>query len=114
MATLSGASIPQVENFGLFHQVVVICNFSLIAAISLRGRSRYDTVYEHSVSRAFTFEPFFEIFTEVPQFDILIDGFFQFMAIEENKFAGEDDKALGLIAIECFITVIKQLSQFRC
>ena len=109
---LGSFDYPQVENFGLYHQVVVILQFFFDSGNIFAGESRYDTVYERSIYAASLFEPFFEIFTEVPQFDILIDGFFQFMAIEENKFAGKDDKALGLIAIECFITVIKQLSQF--
>jgi glucuronate isomerase len=76
------------------------------------GESRHNTVYQSSIDTTSFLKPLLEVFTQVPQINILIDGFFQFMAVQENQFARENYQTFALVTIERFITVIQQLGQF--
>ena len=48
---------------------------------------------------------------EYGQVDILINRFFQLVAIQEDQFARENDQTFRLVTVECFKTMIQQLSQ---
>ena len=47
-----------------------------------------------------------------PKVNILMNALLQEMTIAENEFAGQDDKALGRVAVEGAKTMVKQLRQF--
>ena len=85
---------PEMEGLGLYHEVVAIRDLLLNLSNLLAGEARYDTVHECSIHAACLFEPFLEVGTEVPQFNILIDAVLQHVAIQEDKFAREDDQTL--------------------
>ena len=108
---------PQMEDFGLYNQVVGITDFLLNLRDFLTREARNDTVYQSSAYVAVLCEPGLELLVicaEVifPQFDVLVDAFFQVMAVQENQFARHDDKTFALVALESFETTVQKLSQF--
>ena len=109
---LRSFNYPQMEDFCLYHQIVIILQFFFNSSDIFAGESRHNTVYQSSIDTTSFLKPLLEVFTQVPQINILIDGFFQFMAVQENQFARENYQTFALVTIERFITVIQQLGQF--
>ena len=99
------------EDFSLYYQIVIILQFLLDCCNILAGESRYDAVNKRGVYTAGFFEPSLEFITQLPQFDVLIDSFFQFMAVQEDKFAGEDNQTFALVTVESLETTVQQLSE---
>ena len=97
---------PQMEDFSLDHQVIVILQFFFDSCNILAGESRNYTVYQRSIYTTGFFKPSLKFFAQIPQLNVLIDRFFQFVTIQENKFAREDNQAFCLVAIECLKTMI--------
>ena len=75
------------ECLALNNQVVIITEVFLDFVDGFSWESRNDTVNKCSVNAASLFEPCFELFAEVPEFDILIDCFLQLMSVQEYKLA---------------------------
>ena len=94
------------EDFSLDHQVIVILQFFFDSCNILAGKSRNYTVYQRSIYTTGFFKPSLKFFAQIPQLNVLIDRFFQFVTIQENKFAREDDQAFCLVTIECLKTMI--------
>ncbi|MPM67753.1 hypothetical protein SDC9_114677 [bioreactor metagenome] len=101
---------PQVEDLCLYYQVVIILKFFFDSIDVFAGEARYDTVNQRCINTASFFKPCFEFGTEVPKFNVLVDGFFQFVTVKEDQLAWEDDKSLALVAIKGLETMVKQLS----
>ena len=105
------------EDFGLYNEVVRITDFLLDLRNLFTWETRNDTVYQRSAYIAILRKPsleFFIICTEIffPQFDVLVDTFFQMMSVQENQLTRHDDKSFGLVTLESFETAIQQLGQF--
>ena len=82
----------------------------------LARAARNDAVYQSGAYIAVLCEPGLELLvirSEVvfPQFDVLVDTFFQVMSVQENQFARHDDKAFALVALERLETTEQQLGQ---
>ena len=103
---------PQMEDFSLNNQVIIVLQFFFDSSNIFARESRNNTVYQCCIYATSFFKPSLELITQVPQFNILINSFFQLMSIQENKFARENNQTLCFITIECFETMIQQLSQF--
>ena len=99
------------EVLGLYDEVVAIADFLLNLGNLLAGEARNDTVYKGSVNAARLVEPLLEVSRQLPQFDILVDAILQHVAVEEDEFAGEDDKTLRGITVEGLPAAIQQLNQ---
>ena len=103
---------PQVEDFGLVQQMVVIAH----ALAKLRGGvariSRDNAVHERGIHAAGLLEPGAEVRTQVPQVDVLTDALLQVLAVLEDQLAREDDEALRLVALEVLPAVVQQLGEF--
>ena len=98
---------PQVEDFGLYHHVVVILQLFLDGVDVLARKSRNDTVDQRGIYAASLFKPVFEAVAQVPEFDVLVDGFLQLVPVQENQFARENNQSLRHIALESLIAVIQ-------
>ena len=98
---------PKVEDFGLYYQIIIILQFFLNCCNILARESRNNTVNKRSVHTTCFFKPSLEFITQLPQFDILVDGFFQFVTVQEDKFAREDNQTFALITVECLETMIQ-------
>ena len=85
---------PQMENFGLHHHVVIVLQFFFDSRNILARESRYDTVNQCSIHTTSLFKPLLEVISQVPKLNILIDGFFQLVSVQENQFTGEDNQSL--------------------
>ena len=103
---------PQMEDFSLYNHVVIILQFFLDSGNVLTRESRNNTVYQCSINATSLFEPGLEFIAQVPQFDILVNGFFQFMAVQEDQLTRENDQTLCHITVESLETMVQQLSQF--
>ena len=82
------------EDFGLHHHVVIILQFFLDSRNILARESRYDTVNQCSIHTTSLFKPLLEVISQVPKLNILIDGFFQLVSVQENQFTREDNQSL--------------------
>ena len=107
---------PQMEDFGLHNQVVGITDFFLNLCYLFTREARNDAVHQSSAHVAVLREPGLELLiicTEIffPQFDVLVDTFFQMMSVQENQFARHDDETFALVAFEGFETTVQQLGQ---
>ncbi len=95
------------ENFSLNNQIIIILQFFFDSSNILARESRNNTVYQCCIYTTSFFKPSFKLITQVPQFNILINCFFQLMTIQENKLARENNQTFCLITIECFKTMIE-------
>ena len=98
---------PQVEGLCLYNEVVAITDLLLNLLDLITWEAWNNTVYECSVNAASLLEPLLEISTKVPKFDILIDTILQYVTIQEDQLAREDNESLRGIAIESLITTIQ-------
>ena len=103
---------PEVEVLSLYDEVVAIANLLLNLGNLLAGEARNDAVYESCIDTARLVEPLLEVSRQLPQLDVLIDAFFQHVAIEEDELAGEDDETLGGVTVKGLPTAIEQLDEF--
>jgi len=99
------------ENFSLYNEVVIILYFFFNSIDILTRESGNDTVYQCRIYSASFLKPSLEFIAKIPQVDILINRFFQLVAIQEDQFARENDQTFRLVTVECFKTMIQQLSQ---
>ena len=102
---------PEMEVLGLYDEVVAIADLLLNLGNLLAGEARNDTVYEGSVNTAALVEPLLEVCGQLPQLDVLIDAILQYVTVEENELAGEDDQTLRGITVESLVAAIQQLNQ---
>ena len=100
---------PQVEVLGLDDEIVTVANFLLYLCNLLAGEARNDAVDEGSVNTAAVLKPLAEAFGQFSEVDVLADAVLQHVTVEEDKLAGEDDEALGGVAIEGLIAAVEQL-----
>ena len=80
---------PQMEDFGLYNQVVGITDFLLNLRNLLTREARNDAVYQSGAYITILCKPSLELLiicTEVvfPQFDVLVDTFFQMVSVQED------------------------------
>ena len=102
---------PQVEDLGLHHQAVLISDALQNLVDGILGISGHDTVHEGAVHSAGVLEPVFESFRKLPQLDVFLYAFFQFLSVQEDKLAGEDDQSLVGSALEVLPAVVQELDQ---
>ena len=101
---------PEVEDFCLYNEVVLVRNLLLNLSNLLAWESRNDTVYQCSANIAIVCKPALESFvvsTEIlfPKFDILIDALLEVVTVQEDKLARHDDKTLLRITIKELVAV---------
>ena len=85
---------PEMEDFTLYHEVVLEAYALMDLIDSIFRISGNDTVNKSAVYSTSLLEPCLEVFSEVPELDILIDALLEFLAIQEDKFAWKDDESL--------------------
>ena len=107
---------PEVEDFCLYNEVILVRNLLLNLCNLLAWESWNDTVYQCSANIAIVCEPALESFvvsTEIlfPKFDILIDALLEVVTVQEDKLARHDDKTLLRITIKELVAVEQQLNQ---
>ena len=101
---------PEVEDFSLYDEIVLITDLILDFYDILTWEARYDAVNESSAYIVVLLKPLREslcLFAKVrsPKFDILADAVLEVMSIEEDELTRHDDKALSRITVECVETV---------
>ena len=102
---------PQME-YLTFHYKIVLVSYALVDLVYRILRiARNDTVNEGAIDSASLLKPFLEAVAKLPEVDVLIDAFLEFLAIEEDKLARKNDESLGHIALEMLISVIKKLGK---
>ena len=107
---------PEVEDFCLNNEVVLVANLLLDVGNLLAWEARNDAVNEGSANVVVLLEPLLEssvVSTEVslPQLDVLLDAVLQVVTVEEDELARHDDKTLCRIAVEGLETTIEQLHE---
>ncbi len=107
---------PEVENLGLYNQVVCIAHFLLNSGDVLAGEARYDTIHQRCADIVVFREPLLKalvISAEVffPEFDVLIDALLEVVSVEEDQLARHDDKTLARAAVESLVAAVEQLNQ---
>jgi len=108
---LRSFNYPQVKDFSLHNKVIIVLYLFLDSSNILARKSRNDTVYQCRIYSTSFLKPSLEFIAKIPQVDILINRFFQLVAIQEDQFARENDQTFRLVTVECFKTMIQQLSQ---
>ena len=103
---------PEVEDFGLVEQVVLVAGALAELCGRVAGIARHDAVDQRAVDAAGRQEPVAETVFEAPVVDILENALFQVLAIFEDEFAREEDEAFGLVALEVGVAVMQQLREF--
>ena len=108
---------PEVENLSLYDEVVVVAHFLLNLSDIFAREARYDTVHECSADVVIFLEPVFEslvVSAEIifPELDVLTDAVFEVVSIEEDEFAGHEDKTFGRVAVECLVAAEEKLHEF--
>ena len=97
------------EDLTLYNEVVLEAYALVDLTDSIFRVSRNYTVNEGAVYSASLFKPGLEVFSEVPEVDILIDTFLEFLSVEEDKLAREDDESLCHVTAEMLISAVKKL-----
>ena len=106
-----GLDYPQVEDFRLYDNLVVI-SYSLMYLVDGVFRvSRHYPVHKGAVHSTGCVEPFAEAVPELPELYVLVDAFLELLAVEEDKLAREDDEPFGFVPLEEFIPVVQELCQ---
>ena len=95
---------PEVEDFGLHHQVVLVANLLLDVGNLLAGEAGNDAVNKRGAYVAIFCKPLLEalvVGTEVvfPQLDIFVNALLQMVSIKEDQLARHDDETLGGVAV---------------
>ena len=108
---------PEVEGFALYDEVVGIGDALLNVSNFLTWEAGNDTIDEGGADVAVVGEPLEEVRIVVgkvglPEFYVLKDALFEFMAIEEDEFAGHDDESLGGVGIEGLEAMVEELCEF--
>ena len=103
---------PQVEDFSLVQQVVLVTHALAQLGGIVARITRDDAVHQRAIYAAGGLEPFRETFSQFPQVDVLADAFLQVLAVFENQLAREEDHALGRIALEELVPMVQELGQF--
>ena len=103
---------PQVEDFSLVQQVVLVAHALAQLGGIIARITRDDAVHQRAVHAAGGLEPFRETFSQFPQVDVLADAFLQVLAVFEDQLAREEDHALGRIALEELVPMVQELGQF--
>ena len=86
------------EDLALDHEVVLI-SYALVDLVDgILRITRNDAVHERAVYSACCLEPCLEAFSELPEVYILIDALLEFLSVEEDELARENDKTLCLVA----------------
>ena len=89
---------PKMEDLALYNEVVLI-SYALVDLVDgILRIARNNAVHECAVYSACCLEPCLESFSEFPEVDILIDALLEFLSVEEDEFARENDKTLCLVA----------------
>ena len=96
---------PQVEDFRLNNQVVVVTDFVLNLCYVLAREAGNDTVHERCAHVVVFLEPLLEcliICSKIvfPQLDILADTVFEVVAVQENELARHENQTLRRVAVK--------------
>ena len=107
---------PEVEDLGLYHQVVAIASTLLELVDVLAWEARNDAVNEGCADVVVLEEPVLEllvVLAEVlfPELDVLLDALLEVVTVEEDELTRHEDEALLGVTVECLETTIEQLSQ---
>ena len=106
-----GLDYPEVEDFRLVQQIVLVSNPLAELLGSVAGIARHDAVHQSGIHATGGLEPVAESFAKVPKIYILEDALLQVFAVLKNQLAGEDYETFALVALEILVTVIQQLGQ---
>ena len=98
---------PEVENLSLHYKLVIVSYAFMDLVDGILRVSRHDAVNERAINATCLFEPCLEAFFKVPELDILMNAFFQMLAIEEDKFAWKDYQTFGCISVEMSVSMVK-------
>ena len=104
-----GLDHPEVENFSLDYQMVVIPYSLMYLIYGIFRVSRNYSVHQRAIYSAGRLEPVPEAFFQSPELDILPYALLQFLSVQENKFAREYDQAFRLVSAEMPVSPVKQL-----
>ena len=100
---------PEMEDLGFHHQpVFVACTVEKFGDVVFRIARNY-SVHQSAVYAASGFKPVTEIFTQIPEFDVLAYAFLQFLSVQENKFARKDDETFRFVAVEMPVSPVQEL-----
>ena len=107
---------PEMEDFGLHDQIVLVANLLLDVLDFLAWESWHNAINECGAHIIVFGEPLLETFivgskVVFPQFDVFVDAHLQVVSIQENQFARHDDETFRGVSIECLIAMEKQLHQ---
>ena len=107
---------PEVEDLGLYNEVVVVAYFLLNSSDILAREARNDTVHERCAHIVVFLEPLLEcliICAEVifPQLNVLADTVLEVVSVQEDQLARHKDQTLCRIAVEGLETTEQQLNQ---
>ena len=100
---------PKMEYFSLYNQIVLIADALMDLLYGILRIAWNDTVNQSAVYSACLLEPCLESFTKVPQLDILINTFLEFLSVKENQFARKYDEAFCHVTVEVLISAVKKL-----
>ena len=99
------------EYFTLHDKIIAETDTLMYLVDGILRIARNDTVNKSAVYSASLFKPRLEAFSEVPEVDILIDAFLEFLTVKEDQLTWEDDESLALVTIEMVVSVIKELGE---
>ena len=109
--SLRSLDYPEVENLALYHEIVLESDALVDLVDGVLRIARNDSVYEGAVNTASLLEPCLEVFSEIPEVDVLIYALLELLAVKEDELARKDDESLGHVAVEVLVSVIKKLSK---
>ena len=98
---------PEMEYLALHYKIVLESYAFMDLVDGILRVSRHDAVNERAINATCLLEPCLESFFKVPELDILMNAFFQMLAIEEDKFAWKDYQTFGCISVEMSVSMVK-------
>src|SRR5690554_561803 len=105
---LGGFDYPKVEVFPYYDQLVFKAQFFLNGQDVVFGEARYNAVDQRVAKAAGLFNPIEEVCFQFPFARMLQHVFFQNVPVAVDEFAGEENQALGRVALESLIALMQE------